>query len=155
MIINPVIYQYVVPAIIAAVAASLVGVIPYFMTRRETRKEKGEADKTAVETARLMYDGLAQRVGQLEAENENLRRQYEMLKRQNAYTVDLEATKRELEQQVEELTGRIGLLEQTLKILIDTFKDYMVTPSADASERMAKLLRDVEGQIKIRPRIIE
>jgi predicted RNase H-like nuclease (RuvC/YqgF family) len=155
MSISPVILQYVVPAIIAAVAAALVGVIPYFMTRRETRKEKGEADKTAVETARLMYDGLALRIEQLEKENQDLRAQLNMMQRQNAYLTDLEAAKYQLEAHVEELTGRINTLEQSLRVVIDAFKEYMINPVPEAADKMLVLLKDIEGQIKIRPRIIE
>jgi predicted nucleic acid-binding Zn-ribbon protein len=139
--------QYVTPAIIAACAAALVGIIPYFLTKRESIKEKAEADKTAVETARLMYEGLAVRVTQLETENDNLRKQLNIMQSQNAYMADLEITKGELEQHVDELTGRISTLERTLKIVIDAFRKYISNPGIDGGDQMIELLRDIENQM--------
>ena len=148
MDVNPIVWQYVIPAIMAAAAASMVGVVPYFLTRRETSREKAEADKTAVETSRIMYDGLSQRVAQLEAENENLRKQHDMLRKQNAYTVDLEATKYELEAQVHELNGRISTLERSLQVVIAAFREYIESPEEDVG-KMKKILEEIEGQTSL------
>lgn len=149
MDINPVFLQYVIPAVVASFAAAAVGVIPYFLTRRETSKEKAEADKTAVETSKTLYEALAARVSQLEAENENLRKQLTMMQKQNAYMADLEATKNELEQHVEELTGRISTLERTLKVVIDAFRKYIENPGIDGGDEMIELLKDIEGQTRL------
>lgn len=149
MDVNPVLLQYVMPAIIAALAASIIGIVPYFLTKRETLKEKRESDKTAVETARIMYEGLAARVTQLEAENENLRKQHDMLRRENALMIDLQAAKYQLDQHVDELSCRIETLERTLAVVIDAFRKYIENPGIDGGDQMIAMLNEIEGQTKI------
>ena len=105
-----IIFQYVVPAIIAGLFMALIGVIPYFISKRESPKERSESGKTTVETARMLYEGLATRVSQLEAENDNLRKQHDILRKENTYTSDLQATKYELEA-YEGLATRVSQLE--------------------------------------------
>lgn len=150
MDVNPaVVFQYVIPAIIAALAAAMIGIIPYFMVRRETLKEKRESDKTTVETARLLYEGLAQRVTQLETENTDLRRQHDMLRKENALMIDVQAAKYQLEQHVDELSCRIETLERTLKVVIDAFRKYIENPGIDGGDQMIAMLKEIEGQTKI------
>lgn len=149
MDVNPVLLQYVMPAIITALAASIIGIVPYFITKRETLKEKRESDKTTVETARLMYEGLSVRVTQLETENDNLRKQLNIMLKQNAYLTDLESTKYELEAHVGELTGRIETLERMLKVVIDAFRKYIENPGIDGGDTMIAMLKDIEGQTRL------
>jgi signal transduction histidine kinase len=142
------IIQYVVPAVIGAIMASLIGVIPYFFVRKSTYKEVQEGEKTAVETSKVLYESLAQRVEQLEHENLDLRKQLDIMKRKQNYIADLESSKHELESQVSELNSRIETLERSLSIVLSSVRSYVTFPDG-GTQQLTELINSLEKQLKI------
>lgn len=149
--------KYVIPAVVGAIVAGVVGVIPYFRSRKTTVLEDAQAElsvseavRNSIESAKLMYDGLGERIIVLEKENKDLKLQVGVLNKNNAYISDLEATKYELEAQVDMLNSRMELMETQIKIVLAAFRVFLDaphSPNSDETTRLRVMLNDVEGKL--------
>jgi hypothetical protein len=142
--------------LVSAVVASggFTAIVSYYVNKRKTNIEASEiAVDISIKMVETMDNRLKkneERLVKLEKENSDLRMQIDILLTKNAYITDLEFTKYELEAHVNELTGRVSLLEHAIRNIFKFVKESDLSSTPYDFQKLQNDLSEIELQLGLK-----